>query len=59
MLNWMQCVRSREKTHAPFEAGYSHAIAVIMANAAYPPDSGQLLTKKLQEVICGGKVFKY
>jgi len=34
MRNWMECVRSRKETNAPVEAGYSHAIAVIMANAS-------------------------
>ncbi len=34
MLNWMECVRSRKESNAPVEAGYSHAIACIMANAA-------------------------
>lgn len=59
MLNWMKCVRSREKTNAPIEAGYSHAIAVIMANAAYRTGLRATFDEKLQEVICGGKVFKY
>jgi predicted dehydrogenase len=59
MLNWMQCVRSRAKTNAPIEAGYSHAIAVIMANAAYRTGLRATFDEKLQEVICGGKVFKY
>src|SRR3989337_1713135 len=34
MRNWMECVRSKKETNAPVEAGYSHAIACIMANAA-------------------------
>ena len=29
MLNWMECIRSREKTNAPVEAGYNHSIANI------------------------------
>src|SRR4249919_719508 len=32
--NWMECVRSRKQPNAPVEAGYSHSIATIMANAA-------------------------
>ncbi|WP_246229925.1 hypothetical protein [Mucilaginibacter humi] len=32
--NWMECVRSRKQPNAPVEAGYSHAIALIMTNAA-------------------------
>src|ERR1700754_137932 len=34
MRNWMECVRSRKETNAPVEAGYSHAIACMMTNAA-------------------------
>ena len=59
MNNWMECVRSRKKTHAPVEAGYSHAIATIMANAAFRTGLRATFDEKLQEVICGGKVFKY
>ena len=59
MLNWMECVRSRAKTHAPVEAGYSHAIATIMANAAFRTGLQATFDEKLQEVVCGGKVFKY
>ena len=33
MLNWMECIRSREKTNAPVEAGYNHSIANIMTTA--------------------------
>jgi predicted dehydrogenase len=29
--NWLQCIRTREKCRAPIEAGYQHAVAVLMA----------------------------
>ncbi|GMU92780.1 MAG: hypothetical protein AMXMBFR4_18380 [Candidatus Hydrogenedentota bacterium] len=35
MLNWLRCIRSRETPHAPIDAGYQHAVAVIMAMKAY------------------------
>ena len=35
MLNWLQCIRSRETPHAPIDAGYRHAVAVIMAMRAF------------------------
>jgi predicted dehydrogenase len=35
MLDWLQCVRSRQSPHAPIEAGYQHAVAVLMAMNAY------------------------
>jgi predicted dehydrogenase len=57
--NWMECVRSRKTPNAPVEAGYSHSIATIMTNAAV--HSGQKVTfdAKTQEVMAGGKPFKY
>lgn len=30
-LDWLQCIRSRGTCRAPIEAGYQHAVAVIMA----------------------------
>jgi predicted dehydrogenase len=57
--NWMECVRSRKEPNAPVEAGYNHSVACIMTTAA--SHSGQKATfdAKTQEVMVGGKVFKY
>lgn len=57
--NWMECVRSRKQSHAPIEAGYSHSIATIMSNAAYRTGLKVTFDEKTQEVLAGGKVFKY
>ncbi|MBS1600009.1 MAG: Gfo/Idh/MocA family oxidoreductase [Bacteroidetes bacterium] len=57
--NWMECVRSRKQPNAPIEAGYNHAIAVIMSNAAYRTGSKVIFDEKTQEVIAGGKPFLY
>ncbi len=57
--NWMDCVRSRKQPNAPIEAGYRHAIAVIMANAAYRTGERVTFDEQVQEVMAGGKVFKY
>ena len=57
--NWMECVRSRKQPNAPIEAGYDHSIAVIMANAAYRTGEKVTFDEKTQEVMAGGKVFKY
>jgi predicted dehydrogenase len=38
-LDWLQCLRTRETPNASIEAGYQHAIAVIMAMQSY--DTGQ------------------
>ena len=57
--NWMECIRSRKPSNAPVEAGYSHSIATIMTNAA--AHTGQKVTfdERTQEVMAGGKPFKY
>jgi hypothetical protein len=57
--NWMECVRSRKQPNAPIEAGYHHAIAVIMANAAYRTGERVTFDEKTQNVMAGGKEFKY
>jgi hypothetical protein len=57
--NWMECVRSRKQPNAPIEAGYHHAIATIMTNAAYRTGERVTFDEKTQEVMAGGKVFMY
>jgi len=59
MKNWMECVRSREQPNANVMAGYNHSIANIMTTAALR--TGQFVTfdEGRQEVLAGGKVFKY
>ncbi len=34
MLDWLQCLRTRNEPVAPIEAGYAHGVAVIMADEA-------------------------
>lgn len=57
MHNWLECLRSRREPNAPVEAGYQHAIACIMANAAARTGSRVTFDAKTQEVMAGGKVF--
>lgn len=57
MRNWMECVRSRKETNAPVEAGYSHAIACIMANAAARTGTKVTFDEARQEVIADNKIF--
>jgi predicted dehydrogenase len=57
MRNWMECVRSRKETNAPVEAGYSHAIAVIMTNAAARTGTKVTFDEARQEVMAGDKPF--
>ena len=59
MRNWMECVRSRKQPNAPVEAGYQHSIACIMTNAAVRTGEKATFDEKKQEVMAGGKVFKY
>ncbi|HYD85645.1 MAG TPA: Gfo/Idh/MocA family oxidoreductase [Opitutus sp.] len=55
--NWLECLRSRKQPNAPVEAGYQHAIACIMANAAGRTGQRVTFDEKTQEVMAGGKVF--
>lgn len=57
--NWMECIRSRKQPNAPVEAGYNHSIATIMANAACRTGQKVTFDEKTQEVMAGGKVFRY
>ena len=57
--NWMECVRSRQQPNAPIQAGYNHAIAVIMTNAAYRTGEKVHFDEKTQEVMAGNRVFEY
>jgi predicted dehydrogenase len=57
--NWMECIRSRKQTNAPVEAGYTHSIATIMTNAAARTGEKVTFDEKTQEVMAGGKIFKY
>lgn len=59
MRNWMECVRSRKQPNGPVEAGYSHAIATSMTNAAVQTGQKVTFDEKTQEIMAGGKAFKY
>ncbi|MDB5231771.1 MAG: oxidoreductase domain protein [Chitinophagaceae bacterium] len=57
--NWMECVRSRKTPNAPVEAGYAHSIANIMTTAAAHTGLKATFDERTQEVMVGGKPFKY
>lgn len=59
MRNWLECVRSRQQPNAPVEAGYMHSIANMMVNAAVHTGEKATFDAAKQEVVAGGKVFKY
>jgi len=58
MRNWMECIRSRKQPNAPVEAGYSHAVALIMSNASLRTGMKATFDKATRQVMVGGKVFK-
>ena len=58
MRNWMECIRSRKQPNAPIEAGYSHAVALIMSNASLRTGMRATFDKVQRQVVAGGKVFK-
>ncbi|MDZ7694928.1 MAG: Gfo/Idh/MocA family oxidoreductase [Balneolaceae bacterium] len=59
MRNWMECVRSRVTPNADVRAGYNHSIANIMTTAALRTGEHVTFDDQNQEVLAGGKVFKY
>ncbi len=59
VLNWMECVRSRKTPNAPVEAGYNHSIANIMTTAALRTGEFVTFDTEKQDVLAGGKVFRY
>ncbi len=59
MKNWMECVRSRKDPNANVYSGYNHSIANIMTTAAMRTGEHITFDADNQEVLAGGKVFKY
>jgi predicted dehydrogenase len=52
--NWMECVRSRKKTNAHIDAGYSHAVALSMTIAAIQSGERVTFDDAKQRVLAGG-----
>ncbi len=59
MRNWMECLRSRNQTNAPVEAGYSHSIANIMVTAAARMGGKSTFDPKTRQVMVNGRSFLY
>ena len=51
MLNWMECVRSRETPNAPVEAGYNHSTANIMCTAALHSGKRVTFDDEAQDIV--------
>lgn len=53
MKNFLDCVRSRQQPIAPIEAGYAHAVAVIMADEALTTGRRMLYDAAKRQVHAG------
>ncbi|HID24718.1 MAG TPA: hypothetical protein EYP14_20285, partial [Planctomycetaceae bacterium] len=49
-LDWLQCIRTRGTCRAPIEAGYQHAVAVIMAVRAADTGRRQIYDPEKREI---------
>jgi len=49
-LDWLQCIHSRKPCNADIDAGYQHAVAVIMAMRAYDTGRRQVYDRKKREI---------
>ena len=50
MQNWLDCIRTREDPVAPIDAGYAHAVAVIMGDKALTSGRRQIYLPGSREV---------
>jgi len=50
-LDWLQCLRSRKIPNAPIDAGYQHAVAVIMAMKAADTGRRQTYRPETREIV--------
>ena len=48
--NWLQCLRTRKTPNASIDAGYQHAVAVIMAMKAYDTGRRQVYDPEKREI---------
>lgn len=49
-LDWLQCIRSGGACRAPIEAGYSHAVTVLMAVRAHDTGRRQIYDSEKREI---------
>jgi len=52
-LDWLQCMRNRKTPNASIDAGYQHAVAVIMAMQAYDTGKRTVYDPKKREIRAG------
>jgi predicted dehydrogenase len=49
-LNWLQCLRSRRTCNASIEAGYQHAVAVLMAVRSFDTGKRMIYDAQTREI---------
>ncbi len=49
-LNWLQCIRARKQPNAPIQAGYQHAVAVIMAMKSFDSGRRQIFDRQRRQI---------
>jgi hypothetical protein len=49
-LDWLQCMRTRKTPNAPIDAGYQHAVAVIMAMMSYDTGKRMIYDAEKREI---------
>jgi hypothetical protein len=49
-LDWLQCIRNGGTPHAPIEAGYQHAVAVLMAAKSFETGRKAIYDNKKRKI---------
>lgn len=50
-LDWLQCIRNNKTPLAPIDAGYQHAVAVLMAMKSYETGRKTIYNRKKRKII--------
>ena len=50
-LNWLQCMRTGETPHASIDAGFQHAVAVLMATTSYETGKRTTYDRKKRAIL--------
>ncbi len=51
MMNWVECMRTRKKTHGHIMTGFNHSVAIIMATIAYREGKKVYWDPKKEEIV--------
>jgi hypothetical protein len=53
MANWLECLRSRGRPNADIQYGHQHAVATILAAAAYESGRRQKYDPQARQIAAG------